>query len=147
MIDGFDIQLEKATSKEELLTALSNAYGISNDEINLQYLERYDLNAPVRKLFCLVTEGEGGDGGFPVLLTLSSCDTERDENEVTIASKISNSLGISCLISSGRPYDDDTRLLICGFEQPRLVLIIEEYDKLLDRSNYFLKDYESREKN
>lgn len=141
MIDGFDIQLEKVASKNELMQALSCAYGIPNEEIDIQFLETFDLEAPVRRLFCLVTEGEGGDGGFPVLLTLSSCEIEQDENEISIASKISASLGISCLIASGHAHDDDTRLLMCGFEKPRLVLIIEEYDESHHRTQYYLKDY------
>ncbi len=140
----FDIQLEKSTSQEELMTALSRAYSIPTDEINLQYLDKYDLNAPDRKLFCLVTEGDGGDAGFPVLLTLSSCEADLDENEVTIASKISDALGITCLISSEHEQDDDTRLLIRGFEEPKLVIVCEEYDELHDRNNYYLKDYEGR---
>lgn len=136
----FSIQLEKVIRQEELLTALSIAFGISTDEIDLQYSDKFN-DAPKKRLFCLVAEDEGGDGWFPVILTLSISEANSNENEVMIASKISNTLNISCLVSSGRALDDDTRLLIRGFDKPKLVIICEKYDELHDRSNYFLIDY------
>jgi hypothetical protein len=123
-------------SPNALKLALANAYGIETDEVNLQYQDKFDLSAPERRLFCLVNKSDGGE--FPALLTLSSCETDSNDDNLAIASKISQSLGVICLISSGRLYDDDTKRLVNGFEEPRLVLVREEYDEVLEQSVYYI---------
>lgn len=140
MTDVFDVQLEKVPSEDALRKALASAFDFSDDEIDIQYLDRYDSTAPERKLFCLITEGEVGDGGFPTLLTLSLQEERQLESEVAIASKISESLGMACLISSGSLYDDDTRLLIRGQEPPKLVLVCEDYDEFNAQYSHYLKE-------
>ncbi|NHZ84183.1 hypothetical protein F2P44_33795 [Massilia sp. CCM 8695] len=141
MIDGFDMQLGKIPSRDFLLAALAKAYDIHSDEINLQYLHNFDLSAPARNLFCLVTENDENDQ-FPVLLTLSSCETELDNDTTTIASKLSDALKISAPISNKSIYDDGTMLMISGFEPPKLVILREEYDKILGKNKYFLESYD-----
>lgn len=137
MVNGFDIELTRKVSGEALKMALAAAYAIESDDIDLQYQGSFDFDFSQRKLFCLVNED---DSEFPVLLTLSF-DTEFDVNIVVVASSLSKTLGCDCVIPSGSLLDDDTRLLVRGFEDPKLVIYRETYDPLLGRNRCYLEDY------
>lgn len=140
MVDGFDILLAERASREALVAALAFAYDLDKEEIDLQCQGALDACAPERSLFCLVHDGEGGE--FPVLMTMSSCEAATEADRITVAAKLTDRLGIRGLISSDDNFDDDSRILIDGFNPPQRVIVREEYNEVLKQTDYFLERYE-----
>ena len=139
MNDMFDMRLSGNFSRERLLPVLGKVYDIPIDDINLQFADHFDMSCPVRRLFCYVVESDNDP--FPVLLTLCYSDIESDYDSTAIACKLSHALGCSGLISGDRP-DDDTYFLINGFEPPTLVIVYEEFNEVLQRTDYILQNYD-----
>lgn len=139
MNDLFDMLIGGKFPRERLLATLGKVYGIPLSDINVQFADQFDMSCQVRRLFCYVVESDNDP--FPVLLTLSYSDIESDYNSTAIACKLSHALGCSGLISGDRP-DDNTFFLINGLEPPKLVIVYEEFNEVLQRTDYILQNYD-----
>ncbi|WP_256082144.1 hypothetical protein [Massilia sp. YIM B04103] len=136
MIDAFEMILEKDFPIEGIARVLANVYEIPANEVELQFEDEFAPPTSQPNLFGLVNK-TGGE--FSLSLRLSPCETHLDVKAAAIVSRLSVELGTRCLLPAETSTEQDCMLLISSSSDPKLVLVLEEYDEELNQMNYYIK--------